>query len=83
VVIQVYLNGFHGDCSAMFLIGDVDKDGQALVKATELSLERAISICRPGEFFCNIGNFFILLVFYICTQTFFLGRWGEGSMNYY
>jgi len=66
VLIQVYLNGFHGDCSAMFLVGDVDSEGQALVKATELSLERAISICRPGEFFCNIGNFYILIVFYIC-----------------
>jgi len=65
LLIQVYLNGFHGDCSAMFLVGDVDREGQALVKATELSLERAISICRPGEFFCNIGNFSILLVFYI------------------
>ncbi|XP_023712024.1 methionine aminopeptidase 1D, mitochondrial isoform X3 [Cryptotermes secundus] len=54
--IKVYLNGFHGDCSAMFLVGEVDKDGKALVKATEQSLERAISICRPGEFFCNIGS---------------------------
>lgn len=66
VLIQVYLNGFHGDCSAMFLVGDVDREGQALVKATELSLKRAISICRPGEFFCNIGNFSILVVFDIC-----------------
>lgn len=56
VDITVYLNGFHGDCSAMFLVGEVDKDGKALVKATEQSLERAISICRPGEFFCNIGS---------------------------
>jgi len=54
--VTVYLNGFHGDCSAMFLVGDVDRQGQALVKATELSLEHALSICRPGEFFCNIGN---------------------------
>ncbi|XP_021934481.1 methionine aminopeptidase 1D, mitochondrial isoform X2 [Zootermopsis nevadensis] len=56
VDVTVYLNGYHGDCSAMFLVGEVDKDGQALVKATELSLQRAISICRPGEYFCNIGN---------------------------
>jgi methionine aminopeptidase len=47
----------------MFLVGEVDKDGQALVKATELSLERAISICQPGEFFCNIGTFSILIYF--------------------
>ena len=72
VLIQVYLNGFHGDCSAMFLVGDVDRQGQALVKATELSLEHAISICRPGEFFCNIGNFYILLAFCI-VFNFFLG----------
>jgi methionyl aminopeptidase len=64
MMVQVYLNGYHGDCSAMFLVGEVDKDGQALVKATELSLQRAISICRPGEYFCNIGTFSILLVLF-------------------
>jgi methionyl aminopeptidase len=62
VLVQVYLNGFHGDCSAMFLVGEVDEVGQALVKATELSLENAIAICRPGEFFCNIGTYPIPLV---------------------
>ncbi|XP_069703680.1 methionine aminopeptidase 1D, mitochondrial isoform X2 [Periplaneta americana] len=56
VDVTVYLNGYHGDCSAMFLVGEVDAEGQALVKTTELALQEAISICRPGEFFCNIGN---------------------------
>lgn len=56
VDITVYHNGFHGDCSAMYLIGNVDEAGRALVKATEQALESAISICRPGEYFCNIGH---------------------------
>jgi methionine aminopeptidase len=41
----------------MFLVGEVDEVGQALVKATELSLENAIAICRPGKSFCNIGTY--------------------------
>ncbi|XP_046399277.1 methionine aminopeptidase 1D, mitochondrial isoform X2 [Ischnura elegans] len=52
----VFLNGFHGDCSSTFLIGSVDDAGRHLVSAAQKCLEGAIAICRPGEYFCNIGN---------------------------
>jgi methionyl aminopeptidase len=32
VDVTVFLNGFHGDCSKTFLVGNVDDRGQQLVK---------------------------------------------------
>ncbi|KAF5307470.1 hypothetical protein FQR65_LT06825 [Abscondita terminalis] len=56
VDITVYLNGYHGDCSKTFLIGDVDQFGRDLVKATETCLHEGIKICKPGEKFSMIGT---------------------------
>ncbi|EFN82565.1 methionine aminopeptidase 1D, mitochondrial isoform X2 [Harpegnathos saltator] len=56
VDITVYLNGYHGDCSNMFQIGEVDSEGKRLITITELCLKEAIQICKPNERFCNIGN---------------------------
>ncbi|XP_070528570.1 methionine aminopeptidase 1D, mitochondrial isoform X2 [Cardiocondyla obscurior] len=56
VDITVYLNGYHGDCSAMFQVGEVDSEGKRLIRVTELCLKSAIEICKPNEHFCNIGN---------------------------
>ena len=55
-VCQVYKNGYHGDCSAMFLLGDVDEKGRRLSEATRQCLMSAIAICRPGQTFAAIGN---------------------------
>ncbi|XP_020292192.1 methionine aminopeptidase 1D, mitochondrial isoform X2 [Pseudomyrmex gracilis] len=56
VDITVYLNGYHGDCSTMFQVGNVDAEGKRLISVTELCLKSAIEICKPDEHFCNIGN---------------------------
>ncbi|KYQ56272.1 Methionine aminopeptidase 1D, mitochondrial [Trachymyrmex zeteki] len=56
VDVTVYLNGYHGDCSAMFQVGEVDSEGKRLITVTELCLKSAIEICKPNEHFCNIGN---------------------------
>lgn len=56
VDITVYLGGYHGDCSAMFLVGNVDTEGLRLVEATQKALETAISVCSPGEPFSLIGK---------------------------
>lgn len=50
----------------MFQVGDVDEEGKRLISVTELCLKSAIEICKPDEYFCNIGNtikpmFFFLL----------------------
>nr|XP_023025939.1 methionine aminopeptidase 1D, mitochondrial isoform X2 [Leptinotarsa decemlineata] len=55
VDVTVYYNGFHGDCSKTFLVGQVDNDGRDLVKATETCLNEAIQMCKPGKFFRDIG----------------------------
>lgn len=56
VDITVYLNGYHGDCSAMFQVGEVDSEGKRLITITELCLKSAIGICKPDQHFCSIGN---------------------------
>ncbi|KAG0326083.1 hypothetical protein BGZ99_010137 [Dissophora globulifera] len=54
--ITVYLEGYHGDTSATFLVGDVDQAGRDLVERTKESLEAAIAICGPGVPLHRIGK---------------------------
>jgi methionyl aminopeptidase len=43
VDVTVYLNGYHGDTSATFLVGQgVDEKGKALVECTKETLEKEI-----------------------------------------
>ncbi|KAH8287811.1 hypothetical protein KR018_000740, partial [Drosophila ironensis] len=55
--VTVYLNGFHGDCSKTFLVGDVDERGRFLVEATEKCLDQSIALCGPNVEFNAIGKF--------------------------
>lgn len=57
VDVTVFLNGFHGDCSKTFLVGNVDERGIYLVKKTEECLLGCISLCKPNEDFNKIGNY--------------------------
>ncbi|KAH9927353.1 peptidase M24, structural domain-containing protein, partial [Fomitopsis serialis] len=54
--ITVYKDGFHGDTSRTFLVGDVDDKGRELVKLTEHALEAAIRVCAPGRPLNLIGK---------------------------
>jgi len=56
VDITVYLNGYHGDTSRTFLIGQVDEQGRRLVQTAERCRDEAVNICRPGQSFCSLGN---------------------------
>ncbi|XP_044740443.1 methionine aminopeptidase 1D, mitochondrial isoform X2 [Chrysoperla carnea] len=56
VDITVFLNGYHGDCSKTYLVGNVDQKGRELVKATENCLKAGINVCKPGVDFCKIGE---------------------------
>ncbi|KAG9103197.1 hypothetical protein FRC07_010063 [Ceratobasidium sp. 392] len=53
--ITVYLDGFHGDTSRTFLVGDVDYQGQQLAALSTRALQAGISACRPGAYFRSIG----------------------------
>lgn len=54
--ITVYYNGFHGDCSETFLVGNVDARGRELVRVTYECLDRAIEACGPGVAVKEIGG---------------------------
>lgn len=51
----MYYNGYHGDCSKTFLIGDVDAEGKWLLEATQTCLDEGIRVCQPGANFSDIG----------------------------
>jgi len=49
-------NGYHSDMANTFLIGKVSGEHKSLVKTTKDSLDNAISICKPGNLYSNIGK---------------------------
>lgn len=53
--VTVYLNGYHGDTSATFFIGEVNDEARNLVQVTKECLDKAISICGPGREYKQIG----------------------------
>ncbi|KAL3784712.1 hypothetical protein HJC23_007721 [Cyclotella cryptica] len=59
VDITVYLDGYHGDCSEMFVVGGkeaLDDDGRKLIQTTYDSWIQAMEIVRPGVDYNAIGK---------------------------
>lgn len=54
--ITVIKDGFHGDTSKMFLVGDVAPHALRLIKVTQECLYKAIDIVRPGVRLGDIGH---------------------------
>ena len=54
--VTAVLNGWHGDTSRMFFVGDVSIKGKNLVTTTYESLMKAISIIKAGTKLGDIGN---------------------------
>ena len=54
--VTIYKHGVHGDCSATFLVGDVDDVGRQLVQVTYESLWKGIDVVRPGARINEIGR---------------------------
>jgi len=54
--ITVFLHGMHGDCSATFLVGEVDPDGRRLVQVARECLAKGISAVRPCRPISDIGH---------------------------
>jgi methionyl aminopeptidase len=54
--ITAYLDGVHGDNNAMFAVGEIDAESQALIDVTRDSLARAIKAVRPGRQINTIGR---------------------------
>lgn len=55
VDITVYLNGYHGDCSEMFAVGDIDAKGKALLQATYDCWIKACQFVQPGRDYKELG----------------------------
>ena len=54
--VTVFLDGFHGDCSDTFLVGEVDEAGRTLVEVAKTALAVGVDKCGPGKRFSSIGN---------------------------
>lgn len=50
------MQGFHGDTSAMFFVGEVSREAQRLCEITKQCLEAGIEVCGPGVPFRAIGG---------------------------
>lgn len=56
VDVTVYLDGVHGDTSAMALVGDVDEESARLVQITRECFEQGIAAVAPGRPIRDIGK---------------------------
>lgn len=53
--ITTILNGYFGDTSKMFLVGEVSEEARKLVETTRHCLDLGIQQVKPGNYFGNIG----------------------------
>lgn len=53
--VTVFLNGYHGDTSRMFSVGQPSPQAARLIATTKEALNAAIAVCRPGAPFSAIG----------------------------
>lgn len=56
VDVTVILNGYHGDLSKTYLIGEVSEQAKLLVERTEKALYRGIEAVKPGIFLYEVGK---------------------------
>ncbi|ATB35103.1 methionine aminopeptidase [Cystobacter fuscus] len=54
--ITIFLDGVHGDCSATYLIGNVDAESRRLVEVTKECLMLGIQAVKPGQPINDIGR---------------------------
>ena len=70
--VTVFLDGFHGDCSDTFLVGEVDEAGRKLVEVARAALAVGVEQCGPGQRFSSIGN--ISIIFFLWEGQKFGGK---------
>lgn len=56
VDVTVMLDGYHGDTSRTFMIGNVSEEVKKLVNRTEKSLYRGIEAVKPGKYLYEVGK---------------------------
>ena len=53
--VTVIKDGFHGDTSRMFCVGDVPEHAQRLIRVTQEAMYKGISLVKPGTTLGDIG----------------------------
>lgn len=56
VDVTVILNGYHGDTSTMFIVGEVDQEINLLVSRTYKAMMKGIEAVKPNVFLNEIGK---------------------------
>ncbi|MFK5925889.1 MAG: type I methionyl aminopeptidase [Desulfuromusa sp.] len=56
VDITVILDGYHGDSSRTFMVGNVDEQIKNLVSRTENAMYRGIAAIKPGKYLYEVGK---------------------------
>jgi methionyl aminopeptidase len=54
--VTAFIDGVHGDCSATFLVGDVDEESRALVEVTRQCRDLGVAAVRAGRPLHDIGR---------------------------
>jgi len=54
--ITVKLDGYHGDTSKTYLVGNVDEEVKYLVQRTENAMYRGINAVKPGKYLYEVGK---------------------------
>ena len=54
--VTIYLDGYHGDTNATFLVGEVDEPSKRLVRVTKECMLAGIGTVRPGSSVWDIGR---------------------------
>ena len=55
VDVTTILDGYYGDTSTMFAVGEISPESQRLLEVTKKCLDIGINEVRPGNYFGNIG----------------------------
>lgn len=56
VDVSVFCDGYHGDTSDTFAVGEIDSEAAKLIRVTKECLELGIEVCVPGQHFNVIGD---------------------------
>jgi len=62
--VSTFVEGYHGDCSGMFVAGPADEEATELIRVTKECMDRAISICGPGVPYRDVGQ----IIYSIATE---------------
>jgi methionyl aminopeptidase len=54
--VTIYLDGMHGDCSATFPVGPVDRASERLLRVTREAMLLGIEAVRPGRPISDVGR---------------------------